>query len=120
MDWCLMAFRRFADFGGRSQRKEYWMFLLFNFVVTVILAAVLGDGGDNGPPAVFLAYQLLILVPGLAVSVRRLHDIGKSGWWLLLNIVPLVGPPVLLYFAVKDSQPGSNQYGPNPKAVPVV
>ena len=60
------------------------------------------------------------LVPGLAVSVRRLHDIGKSGWWLLLNIVPLVGPLVLLYFAVKDSQPGSNQYGPNPKAVPVV
>ena len=120
MGWCLMAFRWFADFKGRSQRKEYWMFLLFNFVVAVILAAVFGDGGDDATPLPFVAYQVLILVPSLAVSVRRLHDIGKSGWWLLLNIVPLIGPLVLLYFAAQDSQPASNQYGPNPKAVPVV
>ena len=112
MKWYVMALRRFADFKGRSQRMEYWMFWFYSLVLAVVLGLVIGNAGSE---VFLLAYQLVILVVGTSVGVRRLHDIGKSGWWLLLSLVPLVGSLVLLYFAIKDSQPGSNQYGPNPK-----
>lgn len=123
MDWYLMALKKYAEFQGRAQRKEYWMFTLFNFLAMVLLGAVgalLGGGGEGGLGDVLQGlYGLGVLVPGIAVTVRRLHDIGKSGWWGLVALIPLIGSLILIYFAVKDSQPESNEYGPNPKAASI-
>ena len=115
MEWYLKAFRQYADFKGRAQRKEYWMFALFNLVIMIVLTLV-GGGGEGGLGDVLSGiYSLAVLVPSVAVTVRRLHDIGKSGWWMLITLIPLVGPLIMLFFMVKDSQPGTNEYGPNPK-----
>ena len=123
MDWYLMALKKYAEFQGRSHRKEYWMFTLFNFLAMVLLGAVgalLGGGGEGGLGDVLQGlYGLGVLVPGIAVTVRRLHDIGKSGWWGLVALIPLIGSLILIYFAVKDSQPETNEYGPNPKAASI-
>jgi len=123
MDWYLMALKKYAEFQGRSQRKECWMFTLFNFLAMVLLGAVgalLGGGGEGGLGDVLQGlYGLGVLVPGIAVTVRRLHDIGKSGWWGLVALIPLIGSLILIYFAVKDSQPETNEYGPNPKAASI-
>lgn len=123
MDWYLMALKKYTEFQGRAQRKEYWMFTLFNFLAMVLLGAVgalLGGGGEGGLGDVLQGlYGLGVLVPGIAVTVRRLHDIGKSGWWGLVALIPLIGSLILIYFAVKDSQPETNEYGPNPKAASI-
>lgn len=123
MQWYLKALKQYADFKGRAQRKEYWMFTLFNFLAMVLLGAVgalLGGGGEGGLGDVLQGlYGLGVLVPGIAVTVRRLHDIGKSGWWGLVALIPLIGSLILIYFAVKDSQPETNEYGPNPKAASI-
>lgn len=123
MDWYLMALKKYAEFQGRAQRKEYWMFTLFNFLAMVLLGAVgalLGGGGEGGLGDVLQGlYGLGVLVPGIAVTVRRLHDIGKSGWWGLVALIPLIGSLILIYFAAKDSQPETNEYGPNPKAASI-
>ena len=117
MEWYLAVLRKYAEFSGRARRKEYWMFFLFNFLIgcgLAILELTLGlAGGLYGP--LTLLYSLAVLVPGLAVTVRRLHDTGRSGWWLLIGFVPLLGAIVLLVFMLTDGQPGPNQYGPNPK-----
>lgn len=122
MDWYLMVFRKYAQFGGRSRRKEYWMFGLMNMVVFAVLygtgTVALLNRSTGLSVLIFLlcgAYGLAALIPGLAVSVRRLHDTNKSGWWLLLCLVPL-GALIILIFDCLDSDPGDNQYGPNPKA----
>lgn len=112
MEYYLMAFKKYAVFGGRARRKEYWMFFLFNVIISIALAiadAVLGLG--------FLSalYALAVLCPGFAVGVRRLHDTGRSAWWVLIILVPILGVLATLYFMVQDSQPGTNEYGPNPK-----
>lgn len=107
------VFRRWSDFSSRARRREFWMFflgLVIAYVVLGIITAILPRLGS----AVIGLLALAAIVPTLAVQVRRLHDTGRSGWWLLLNIVPL-GSLVLLYFWVQDSQPGTNEYGPNPK-----
>lgn len=123
MDWYLMALKKYAEFQGRAQRKEYWMFTLFNFLAMVLLGlvgALLGGGGEGGLGDVLQGlYGIAVLVPGIAVTVRRLHDIGKSGWWGLVALIPLIGSLILIYFAVKDSQPETNEYGPNPKAASI-
>jgi uncharacterized membrane protein YhaH (DUF805 family) len=115
MQWYLAVLTKYAVFSGRAQRAEYWFFVLFNIIIYVVLGIldqmVLGRG-----PILVPAYALVVLIPGIAVSVRRLHDIGKSGWWLLIGFVPIVGGLILLYFMVLDSQAGDNAYGPNPKA----
>lgn len=111
------VFRRWNDFSGRSRRREYWYFALANFVISIGLGIL--DNivlGSNGYGALQGLYSLIALVPGLAVSFRRLHDIGKSAWWLLIALIPIVGLVVLIYFTVKDSD-GDNVYGPNPKAI---
>jgi len=119
MQWYLKALRQYADFKGRAQRKEYWMFTLFNLIIMVVLQLV-GGGGEGGLGDVLSGiYSLGVLLPSVGVTVRRLHDIGKPGWWALLMIVPIIGALVLIYFAVQDSQEGSNEYGPNPKALAV-
>lgn len=103
------VFTNYAKFSGRARRSEYWYFCLFNIVVSGILGYLL--------PSISGIYSLAVLIPGLAVSWRRLHDIGKAGGWYFICLVPLVGWILLLVWMCKDSQPGENQYGPNPKEV---
>ncbi len=113
MEWYLKVLRQYADFEGRARRKEFWMFALFNIIFR-ILALVLD--GLLGTGAIFiLVYVVAMIIPGLAVAVRRLHDVGKSGWMYLIALIPLVGAIWLLVLFVTDSEPGANQYGPNPK-----
>ncbi|MCB0537966.1 MAG: DUF805 domain-containing protein [Bacteroidetes bacterium] len=120
MEWFLKVVRdNYANFNGRARRKEYWMFALFNMifaVVAMVLDNVLGIAIDSiGYGPIYGLYTLAVLMPGLAVAVRRLHDVGKSGWWLLIAFIPLIGGLYLIYLMVKDSDAGSNEYGSNPK-----
>ncbi|WP_405870400.1 MULTISPECIES: DUF805 domain-containing protein [unclassified Streptomyces] len=117
MSWFIEALKKYAVFSGRARRKEYWMFALFT---AIIYAVLIGIGFAIKAPVIALVFYVAILLPSLAVGVRRLHDTGRSGWWLLFGLVPLAGPITLLVFTCSDSQPGVNQYGPNPKeAAPV-
>jgi uncharacterized membrane protein YhaH (DUF805 family) len=113
MDWYLQALKKYAEFNGRARRTEYWMFALFNVIISLVLGLIEGIAG--GPGVLASLYSLAVFVPSIAVSVRRLHDIDRSGWWLLIGFVPLFGVIALLVFMVLDSQPGNNQYGANPK-----
>jgi uncharacterized membrane protein YhaH (DUF805 family) len=117
MSWFLEALKKYAVFSGRARRKEYWMYALFVGIIYIVLAIIVGVSKSSAGIAILGVFYLAILLPSLAVGVRRLHDIGKSGWWLLFGIVPLVGGITLLIFSCMDSQPGPNQYGPNPKEV---
>ena len=123
MNWYLKVLKQYADFSGRARRKEYWMFVLSNMIfaiVAMILDNVLGiamEGIGYGP--LYGLYALAMLIPGLAVAVRRLHDVGKSGWMILIALIPLIGAIWLLVLMVTDSNPGENQYGQNPKEVTV-
>lgn len=117
--WYARCFRRFADFAGRSRRKEYWCFALVNFLVLLSCFFVGAFGTDD--PTSFAAvaprwiYLAIVFLPGLAVNVRRLHDIGRSGGWVFLQLVPYLGPLVLMIFAMLPGDVGSNAYGPDPK-----
>lgn len=113
MNWYIDVLKKYAVFSGRARRMEYWMFVLFNLIIAFVLGFV--EGMVGSPGILSMIYSLAVLVPSIAVSMRRLHDIGRTGWWLLIAFVPLIGAVVLLVFMVLDSQPGSNQYGPNPK-----
>lgn len=123
MNWYLKVLKQYADFSGRARRKEYWMFVLFNMIfaiVAMILDNILGiaiEGVGYGP--LYGLYGLAVLIPGLAVAVRRLHDVGKSGWMILISLIPLIGVIWLLVLMVTESTPGENQYGQNPKEVTV-
>jgi uncharacterized membrane protein YhaH (DUF805 family) len=113
MNWYLKCLKQYADFSGRARRKEYWMFFLFNLifgVVANVLDFALGVGGVFS-----LLYLLGLLIPNLAVMVRRLHDIDKSGWWIFIVLIPLIGSIWLLVLLATDGSTGENQYGANPK-----
>jgi len=126
--WYLRALGNYFGFSGRSQRSEYWYFVLFNTLIELTIALAVGfiaaingvsksediEGWANGG---YLIWSVLTFIPLLAVSVRRLHDIGNSGWWIVLCLVPLAGPLILLIWDCTDSQIGTNKYGPNPKGV---
>ena len=104
----------YAVFTGRARRSEYWFWALALFIAEIVVSLLFSASRPLG----WILYLVLVLgtiVPGLAVAVRRLHDTGKSGWWLLIGLVPLVGAIILLVFFCIDSDPGSNQYGPSPK-----
>ena len=119
MNWYLAVLKKYAVFSGRSRRKEYWMFVLFNMIIAFVLGFVDGAAGligESGIGPLSGLYGLAILIPGLAVAVRRLHDTDHSGWWLLILFLPIIGAIVILLFLVRDSQEGENQYGLNPKA----
>ncbi len=120
MSWFIEALRKYADFSGRSRRKEYWFFVLFVAVISTVLTIIDGLIGaydrSTGVGLLSAIFSLAILIPSIAVSVRRLHDIDRTGWWVLISLVPLVGWIVLLVFHVQDSTPGTNRYGPYPKA----
>jgi len=117
MDWYLAVMSKYADFGGRSRRKEYWMFALIYGIVYlgVFILALAGPQSIKTPALILLSVIALAhLIPSLAVSVRRLHDTGRTGWWFLLLFVPLGGIAVLIFMCL-DGEFGSNDYGPNPK-----
>lgn len=130
MEWALMPLKRYADFKGRSRRKEYWLFALLIFVVTLIITALIfAMTGKPSPEAtmtmsgpfatlmfVFGLLVLAIFIPSLAVQVRRFHDQDKSGWFVLLNFIPYVGGLVVLVFMCLDGTPGPNRFGEDPKA----
>jgi uncharacterized membrane protein YhaH (DUF805 family) len=113
VNWYLGVLKKYADFNGRARRKEFWMFALISFIIAVILSVV---DGMIGVPVLGAIYALGVLLPSIAVGARRFHDIGKSGWWLLIGLIPLLGGLILIIFFVLDSNPGDNKYGPNPKA----
>jgi uncharacterized membrane protein YhaH (DUF805 family) len=114
MGWYLAVLKKYAVFTGRARRKEFWMFYLFYFIIVVVLCVIEMTLGI--PYILSGLYSLAVLIPSIAVTVRRLHDTGRSGWWWWILLVPIIGPIVLLVFMVLDSQPGDNEYGPNPKA----
>jgi uncharacterized membrane protein YhaH (DUF805 family) len=121
MNWYLKVLKQYADFNGRARRKEYWMFALFNMIF--VIAAMILDNmlgltiGQLYYGVFYFLYVLAVFVPGLAVAVRRLHDVGKSGWMMLIAFIPIVGAIWLLILMVTDSNSGENQYGSNPKEV---
>lgn len=103
----------YVNFSGRARREEFWWFVLGNFIIYAILN-ILANVADVFTILSFI-YGLAVLLPSLGVAFRRLHDTGKSGWWLLIGLIPCVGTIILIVFYVQDSQPGANQYGPSPK-----
>ena len=133
MEWFLKVVRdNYSNFNGRAHRKEYWMFFLF-YTIFAIIAMVadnilgtvftVGEGyyaESIGYGWIYVLFMIALLVPTIAVMVRRLHDIGKSGWWWLINFIPLVGAIWFLVLMCKDSNPGDNKYGPSPKASTVL
>ena len=123
MSWFVEALKKYAVFSGRSRRKEYWYFALFVIIISFVLSIIdLLTGAYARTVGVGLLssiFSLAVLIPSIAVTVRRLHDIDRSGWWLLIALVPLVGWIVLLVFSVQEGTPGSNRYGPNPKSASI-
>lgn len=143
MKWYWNGLKNYVNFEGRARRKEYWMFHLFNGIICVILLLlslilvglftsgplaaegyagsqvgyVIGYGGGLLAYILIFLYQLAVFLPSLALSIRRLHDIGKSGWWICIGFIPVVGPIIMLVFNCQDSETKVNQYGENPKAV---
>ena len=119
MDWYLKVLRNYVGFGGRARRKEYWMFVLVNFVLIVVLGIVdkiLGWEREGGEGILTTIYGVLVLLPSWAVLFRRLHDTDRSAWWLLLLLIPLIGWIVILIFNCQSGTPGENRFGPDPKA----
>ena len=118
MNWYLSAVKKYAVFSGRARRKEYWYFMLFYVIGAVILGFIDGLLGtfdvDSGMGTISSIYVLALIIPSIAVAVRRLHDTGRKGWWLLLYFVPFIGAIVLIIFCVQKSSEGENEYGPNP------
>jgi len=117
MDWYLKCFKHYADFDGRARRKEYWMFILFNIIGYLIMWMLdLAIGTSYLGIGLFTTlFGLAVIIPGLAVGVRRLHDTGRSGWWLLISLVPFIGAIVLLIYFLMEGNRNDNQFGPNPK-----
>jgi uncharacterized membrane protein YhaH (DUF805 family) len=128
MKWYLKVLRHYTDFSGRARRTEYWMFVLFNIIFCIVAATIdnlLGItfkfDGPTGDPLpiyygyVYALYALAVFLPGLAVAVRRLHDVGKSGWMFFIVLIPIIGAIWLIVLFCTDSQDGSNKWGPNPK-----
>jgi uncharacterized membrane protein YhaH (DUF805 family) len=108
--------RKYADFNGRAARPEFWWFLLFNVIVLAILSVVDAVVFGSGKQFLAILYDLAVLIPSLAVSVRRLHDKDKSGWWVLIALVPIIGGLLLLYWYATPGTEGDNQFGPPPAA----
>jgi uncharacterized membrane protein YhaH (DUF805 family) len=125
MQWYLKVLRQYADFTGRARRTEFWMFILFSVLISLVLALAdwaLGLQVLPGTTTGVLGalYGVAVLIPTLAVTVRRLHDTGRSGFWIFIGLVPVVGAIVLLVFEVMEGQRGDNAHGPDPKAVVTV
>ena len=121
MEWATLPLKRYAEFTGRSRRKEYWMFMLLSIGIYIAASILDRIAGMNGMIAgrygpIMALVALGLLVPSIAVSIRRLHDSDRSGWWLLLGLVPMVGEIIVLVFMVLKGTPGTNRFGADPKA----
>jgi uncharacterized membrane protein YhaH (DUF805 family) len=121
MNWYLQVLKKYAEFSGRARRKEYWMFALFN-IIFIIVAMIIDNVakttiGELPYGFFYIVYALAVFIPALAVGVRRLHDIGKSGWMMLLILIPIVGGIWLLILFCMDGVVGQNEYGTNPKEI---
>ena len=112
MNYYIDCWKKYVTFSGRARRKEFWMFVLFNIIASCVASAI-----DKvlGTMMIGSLYSLAALLPGLAVCARRLHDTDRSGWWMLVGLIPVVGTIVLIVFACLDSTPGENRFGANPK-----
>ena len=106
-NWYVEVLKKYAAFDGRARREEFWIFALVNLVVMIVLSLV--------SSFISMIYSFAVLLPNLAVGARRLHDTSRSGWWQLLWFIPIIGWIVVIVFLVQDSEPGENEYGPNPK-----
>lgn len=108
MEYYTQAFKQFADFHGRTGLRGFWMFILINFVISIVLSFA---SAIILMPFLSILYSLVVLIPAIAITARRLHDIGKSGWWQLILLIPLIGLIVMIIFCIKKSE-DDNQYGP--------
>ena len=119
MHWYIEVLRKYTVFEGRARRKEYWIFALISALILIFLSLIDEMTGwkvweDEG--VLSLVYSIAVFVPTLAVVVRRLHDTDRSGWWILIALIPLVGAIVLLVFLILKGNEGDNRFGPDPKA----
>lgn len=133
MNWYIEVLKKYVTFSGRASRSEYWYFVLFSTIISMVLTGIdiaMGSGSAetamNAEEGVAMSvnmgwlsgvYALAVFLPSLAVLFRRLHDTDHSAWWIFIGLIPIIGAIVLLVFLVKDSTPGNNQYGPNPKGI---
>ncbi|MEV4941650.1 DUF805 domain-containing protein [Streptomyces zaomyceticus] len=115
MNWYLDVIKKYAVFNGRARRQEFWMFELFNIIIAIVLAIV---GVALDFTLLSTIYSLAVFLPSLGVTVRRLHDTGRSGWWILIGLVPIVGFIILIVFAATEGEQQQNAHGPNPKLAP--
>ena len=116
MNEYLTVLKKYAEFNGRARRREYWMFALVNFIIGLAMSIVTVLFKLPLIGLLYNLYALAILIPGLAVSVRRMHDTGRSGWSLCWSFLPIIGWIIVFIFAVQEGVAGENQYGPDPKA----
>ena len=121
MNWYLKCWKQYADFSGRARRKEYWIFSLINYIIIFFLYILQIVMIESTLwlifPIIFFLYAVAVFLPGLAVNIRRLHDIGKSGWWYLIYLIPIIGAIWLTVLMCLGSEPGENQWGENPKEI---
>jgi len=120
IDWATRPLKKYADFSGRAPRAEYWWFyllMIIGYVIATIIDSTLGLTGSVGPYGIVMAvFALAMLIPSIAAGIRRLHDTDRSGWWLLIGLIPLVGAIVLIVFFVTQGTQGPNKYGDDPYA----
>ena len=117
MNWYLTVLKNYVGFSGRARRTEYWMFALFNFIILLVLAILAAVTKSYFFWVLYALYALAVIVPGVAVTWRRMQDTGRNGLWILLGLIPFVGSIVLLVFMLLPGTPGPNEFGPDPKAV---
>jgi uncharacterized membrane protein YhaH (DUF805 family) len=118
MNWYVDVLKKYAVFSGRARRKEFWMYSLFNFIIAFgigFMEGLFGEGGEALIGPISMVYALAVFLPGLAVTIRRLHDTGRSGWWLFLAAVPIIGALAVLWFLIQEGESAENIYGPDPK-----
>jgi uncharacterized membrane protein YhaH (DUF805 family) len=118
MNGYLTALKKYAVFSGRARRSEYWGFVLINFIIGVVLSVIRLAANSDALVYVLLVYELAVLIPALAVAVRRLHDSGRSGGWIFISLIPFIGPIWLLVLLLLDGTIGPNDHGPNPRINP--
>ncbi|MFC6156869.1 DUF805 domain-containing protein [Kribbella sp. NPDC058693] len=123
MQWYIDVLKKYAVFDGRARRKEYWMFVLFNVIASIILSILdkilgldFGSGSTSSSGWLSTIYSLAVLLPTIGVAIRRMHDTGRSGWWILINLIPCIGWIWFIVLAAQEGNAGDNQYGPDPKA----